>query len=385
MKILDRYILREIWYSFFASLLAMTCVLLLGLIMQLMDLMVNKGVSIFDIAKLVLFLMPYFLIFTIPISLLLSILIGLGRLSADNEITVLKGAGISIYRLLYPIFGASLAAFLLTLSLSLFFLPHSNFAMKNLLFSIIRHNASAGIREKVFNDNFKGLLLFANSIPAHGNFMEGVIISDSRESVEPSTIFAEKALFISDPESSRVSLRLENGSTHTIDLKKKSYRKMDFSSYDINLDMESPMTDTNRDNIKESTEMTTKELITKIKTPGLKEEIKRESIVELNKKFALPFSCLIFGILGLTLGIKVHKAARARGITIGILVMIIYYLFQLGGAALTEAGIISPWLGAWLPNLFFFTAGILLLFITAEETKLDLRTSDIINKFWRSR
>ena len=160
---------------------------------------------------------------------------------------------------------------------------------------------------------------------------------------------------------------------------------MDFSSYDINLDMESPMTDTNRDNIKESTEMTTKELITKIKTPGLKEEIKRESIVELNKKFALPFSCLIFGILGLTLGIKVHKAARARGITIGIIIMITYYLLQLSGAALTEAGIISPWFGAWFPNLSFSIAGILLLFITAEETKLDFRASDIINKFWRSR
>ena len=160
---------------------------------------------------------------------------------------------------------------------------------------------------------------------------------------------------------------------------------MDIIYYDINLAMESPMADTNRDNIKESTEMTTKELITKIKTPGLKEEIKRELAIELNKKFALPFSCLIFGILGLTLGIKVHKAARARGITIGIIIMIIYYLLQLAGAALTETGIISPWIAAWFPNLSFSITAIILLIITAEETKLDFRASDIINKFWRNR
>ena len=237
-KIIDRYILREISLPFFTSLLATTSVLLLGKSLKLMDLMVNKGVSIADIIKIILFLMPYFLIFTIPISLLISILIGMGRLAGDNEITVLKGAGISLYRLAYPVAGASFAAFLITLSLSLFFVPHSNHAMKGLLFNVVRQNAGAGIKEKVFNDNFKGILLYANNITADGRFMEGIIISDNRISNEPNTIFAERAYLISDPESLRVSLRLERGSTHAVDIKRRHYRKMDFSSYDKNLDME---------------------------------------------------------------------------------------------------------------------------------------------------
>lgn len=372
MKIIDRYILREISLPFFTSLLAITFVLLLGKILKLMDLMVNKGVSIADIIRLVSFLMPYFLLFAIPISLLVSILIGMGRLSSDNEIIVLKGAGLSLYRLSYPVAWASFTAFLITLSLSLFFVPYSNHAMKSLLFTIVRQNAGAGIKEKVFNDNFKGILLYANNIPADGRFMEGVIISDNRISMEPSTIFAERAYLISDPESMRVSLRLEKGSTHTIDIKRKHYRKMDFSSYDINLDMEAVLAETNRHKEKDSTEMTPRELMKKIRTYGLEETLRRELAAELNKKFTFPLTCLIFGLLGMPIGVNVRKSVKARGLTIGIVIVLFYYLAQSCGNALTETGKVSPWLGMWFPNIIFTIVGICLLVMAAKEDKTGM-------------
>ena len=367
MKIIDRYILREISFPFFTSLIAITFVLLLGKILQLMDLMVNKGVSVVNIIRLIFYLMPYFLLFTIPVSLLISILIGLGRLGSDNEITVLKGAGISLYRLFYPLAMASFAAFLITLSLSLFFVPNSNQATKNLLFAIIRQNASIGIREKIFNDNFKGLLLYANNIPAHGKFMEGVIISDNRITKEPSTIFAEKAYLISDPASMRVSIRLKKGSIHTVDIKLKNYRKMDFSSYDINLDMEAVIAETKGAKEKDSREMTAGEMMGRIRTPGLEEAVKWELLVELNKKFTLPLTCLIFGLLGMPIGVNIRKSAKARGLTIGIVIVLLYYLLQLGGAALTETGKMSPLPGLWLPPAIFTIAGLCLLAAAAKE------------------
>jgi len=369
LRIIDRYILREMLVPFFASLGIMTFVLLLGKILQLMDLMVNKGINLFDIAKLILLLMPYFLLFTIPISLLLAILIGLGRLASDNEITVLKSAGVSIYRLLYPLAGASFLAFLVTLSLGLYFVPYGNYATKDLLFSIVRQNASASIKERVFNDNFKGLLLYANHIPAHGDFMEGVIVSDSRIGEEPSTIFADKAYLISDPESKLVSLRLENGSTHTLYTRRKSYRKMDFSFYDINLDLESSLAEKSKKAVKDSTEMTPGELITKIKELGGDEVAKRDFLVELNKKFAMPLTCIIFGILGLSIGVTVRKATRARGLTIGIIIVLLYYILQLGGTALTETGKIAAWVGLWFPNLLFACFSVYLLIRVAGEKK----------------
>ncbi len=370
MKIIDRYILREMSVPFSVSLGVMTFVLLLGKILQLMDLMVNKGIKVFDIAKLVLFLMPYFLLFTIPISLLLSVLIGLGKLSSDNEITAIKAAGISLYRLSLPIAGASLIAFLVTLSLSLFFVPYGNYATKDLLFSIVRQNASAGIKERVFNDNFRGLLLYANHIPADGKFMEGVLIYDNRSDRDPGTIFAARAYLISDPESKLVSLRLEKGSNHILDIKRKSYRKMDFSTYDINLDLEASLVEKKRATAKDSTEMTLGELMVSIKASQVDEAAARELVTELNKKITLPLSCVIFGLLGLSIGTKVHKSARVRGLTTGIVIVLFYYILQLGGTALAETGRITAWLGSWLPNILFAAVGLYLLAMAAQEKTL---------------
>ena len=160
-KIINRYILKEISIPFFLTLFVFTFILLMGKILQLMDLMVNKGVSFIDISKLILFLMPSFLVFTIPTAFLISILIGLGRLSGDNEITVFKASGISLYQLLFPIAVASLIAFIMTAVITFFLVPHSNYATRNLLFDIARQKASIGIKEKVFNDDFKDLVLYA--------------------------------------------------------------------------------------------------------------------------------------------------------------------------------------------------------------------------------
>jgi len=103
LKILNRYILKEITLPFLMTILVFTFVLLIGKILQITDLMVNKGVNVLTVVKIVLFILPSFLTVTIPISLLIAVLIGLGRLSSDNEITAMKASGISLYQLLLPI------------------------------------------------------------------------------------------------------------------------------------------------------------------------------------------------------------------------------------------------------------------------------------------
>ena len=106
--------------------------------------------------------------FTIPIALLIAILIAMGRLSADNEITVLKASGVSLMQLYYPVAIASLITFTLTIIIGYFLVPQSNFATKRLLFNIAQQNASIGIKEKVFNADFKGIVLYAEKIPLDG-------------------------------------------------------------------------------------------------------------------------------------------------------------------------------------------------------------------------
>jgi lipopolysaccharide export system permease protein len=371
-KIIDRYILKEIAYPFFLILFVLTFVLLMGKIIQLMDLMVNKGVSFIDISKLFLLLTPSFLILTIPISLLISILIGLGRLSGDNELTILKASGMSLYKLLGPVAVASLIAFIITAVTSLFLVPHSKYATKNLLFNVAKKKASVGIKEKVFNDDFKGILLYAESIPVHGDYMNGVIISDTRISKEPSTIIAQKAFLISDPSLMTLTLRLENGSTHMVEKTLKNYRKMDFSSYDVNLDIESSISEARKVNAKDSTEMTIWELSQKLKTAGLEDAVFREMAIEFYKTITTPLSCIVFGILGIPLSIRAHRAVRARGFTLGLIIVFIYYIMRLGGEALVETGRLSPLIGTWSPNIIFCIVGFYLFIRAANDRPIRI-------------
>ena len=369
-RLINRYILKEIALPFVMILFVLTFVLVMGKILQLMDLMINKGVGLGDIALLMLFLMPSFLMFTIPISLLIAILIGIGRLSGDNEITILKMSGVSLYQMSAPVAVAAVIAFMMTAANTLFLVPYGNVATKNLLFSLAQKKASIGIREKVFIDDFRGVLLYAAKIPVHGDFLEGVLVEDSRISQQPSTIIARKAYFISDPSTRVVTLRMEDGSTHTVDPGQKRYQKMDFHFYDVRLDFASSLSDEGKTPEKTSTEMTVTELARSMKKPGVKDEVLREMAIELNKKLTIPLSCLVFGLLGLPLGIRHHRSVRSRGFTIGLAVVLVYYLLRLNGEALVETGRLSPVIGTWAPNVIFAVAGAVLFFLRASETPL---------------
>jgi len=371
-KIIDRYILKEIAFPFFMILFILTFVLLMGKILQLMDLMVNKGIRVTDIALLIIYLMPSFLLFTIPISLFVAIMMGLGRLSGDNELLVMKAAGMSLYRLARPVFVAVGACFLLTALTSYYLAPHGNFAVKSLLFDLARQKAGAGIKEKVFNDEFSGILLYADKVPVNGEFMSGVLISDTRNTTEQRTIIADRAYLIADPKAMTVTLRLENGASHSVDRSLNNYRRMDFGRYDLKLDLGGAMSGDVR-KTKASTEMTVGEMVKQMQDRKLKDADLRELAIEINKKFSIPVSTLVFGVLGIPLGIRKHRTAKYWGFTIGLAVVIVYYLLRLGGEALAETGRLTPFLGAWLPNFALGVAGIWLFLRAAAEKPLLFR------------
>ena len=368
-KIINRYIFKEIAFPFIIILFVLTFVLLMGKILQIMDLIINKGVSVFSIAKIIVCLLPSFMLFTIPIALLIAILIAMGRLSADNEITALKNAGVSLAQMYYPVAIASLITFILTILISYFLVPHSNFATKRLLFNIAQQNASIGIKEKVFNADFKDFLIYAEKIPVNQDYLEGVIVSDNRMLGEQNTILAKKAILVSDAESMTVKLKLEDGSIHTVSSDLKHYRKIDFKSYDINLDLSTALANLDKAS-KSSTEMTMTELLERMKKPGLDKAAVRELAIEVHKKFSIPLSCLFFGLLALPLGIRSHRSVKSRGFAVGLIVVASYYLLRIGGEALAETGYLSPVIGVWAPNFLFALVGICLLYTANREISL---------------
>ena len=382
-KIINLYIFKEITSIFFIILFTLTFVLLMGNILQIMDLMVNKGISFLAIVKLIIFLLPSLFMFTIPIAFLVSILIAMGRFSADNEITALKTSGVSLMQMYYPVAFASLIAFAFTIIIGYYLVPHSYSASKRLLFDLAQQHAAIGIKEKVFNADFKDILLYAEKIHPKGDYMENVMISDNRIKGEQNTILAKKAYLFADTDSMTVMLRLEGGSIHTVSSDFKKYRKIDFKSYDINLDLSTSISSANHSKTKD--EMTMNELLEKIKEPGLNEVALREFAIEVHKKFSIPLSCIFFGLLALPLGIRNHRAVKSRGFTVGIIIATSYYLLRIGGEALVETGRLSPGVGVWTPNFIFALLGIYLFYMAYREISLlQIMKINLWRKVWEN-
>jgi lipopolysaccharide export system permease protein len=242
------------------------------------------------------------------------------------------------------------------------------------MFEIVRTKASVGLREKVFNDDFDGLVIYIDHIPpTEKPVMRGVIITDYRPEKrnppqEPLTIIAEEGWLVIDEAAQRVVFRLRNGGMHSMSRDMEKYQKIDFRIHDLQLQL----TETMIDPItvpKGLREMTLGELRAKaaeyqaqgVKTNG--------PLVEIHKKFAIPFAALIFGFLGISMGVIFHRGEKLVSFAISICIAIIYYVFLLAGEPLGKQGKVHPFLAMWSANIFFATLTIFLfLRVMTEKT-----------------
>lgn len=377
LKIIDRYIVKEITIPFLMGLVIFTFVLLMNQILRLTELIVNRGVSILVVLKLFLYILPSFLVVTIPMALLLATLMAFGRLSADNEIVALKTNGISLYRMIIPVIGVSFITYLITGFIMTTALPWGNQSFKSLVFNIIRTKATMGIKERIFNDDFDGLVIYVNEVlSSNSNNLRGIVISDSRTSKkalvqEPRLIVAQEGTLIPDSQSLKVILRLKNGSIHVLGKDKNTYNKTDFPSLDLVLNMQEGLMKEKRTKIG-FREMSIKELMAAIKEHKQKNIDYLSPLVELYKKFSIPFACLIFGILGTSLGVRTRRSEKATNFVISLGFILLYYIFLSAGEPLGKQGKISPLLSMWAPNIFFGIFTVYLFIKTANESSIKL-------------
>ena len=146
---------------------------------------------------------------------------------------------------------------------------------------------------------------------------------------------------------------------------------MDFSIYDVNLNLKMAAGEGEKATAKKSKEMTVWELSESIKNSGLKETAIRELSIEFHKKLSIPLSCVIFGILGIPLGMRKNRSGKSKGFTVGLFVVLIYYMLQLFGEGLGETGKLPPAIGVWAPNVIFGATGIYIFMLAAKEKLPD--------------
>src|SRR3972149_3913695 len=216
VKIIDRYIGRELFTSMSLGLGFFTFVLLTKSIPKLIELVLSKGVPLGSAARLLLYMLPPLLVLTTPMALLLAVIATYGRLAADQELTALKAAGCTLSRLALPAFGVGIVAMAITAASSIYGVPWAAQAFRELLFVLTRTRATIGIQERVFNDDFHGLILYTNRLDNAKGIMEGGFVVDTRDEKNPRTITARRGRVAPDDRQNTVVLELQEGSAHVI-------------------------------------------------------------------------------------------------------------------------------------------------------------------------
>jgi len=377
MKLVDRYIFRELVPPFFLGVLIFTFLLLMSQVLRLMELIVNKGVDVSAILLLIVYLLPSILVLTVPMSVFLATVVTFGRLSADNELTALKTGGFSLLRLSLPVAVFSLAAWALSSWMIISALPAGNQAFRVSMFEIVRTKASVGLREKIFNDDFDGLVIYINNIPQSGNpVMEGIFISDARAEKrqppgEPMTIVAERGQLIADAASERIVFRLENGGMHSISRDFKTYQHSDFRTYDLQLSIgdENSGSSTLPKGLREMTLGELRQKVIEYRKLGVQQWAPQ---VEIHKKFSIPFAAIILGFLGVAMGVLFRRGEKLVSFVISIAVAIVYYVFLLAGEPLGKQEQLSPFVSMWAANFFFGVATVVLFRKVLAETPFTL-------------
>jgi len=335
---------------------------------------------------LILFISPSFLIFTIPTSLLLGTLVSFGRLSGDSEITAFKASGLSLYQLFLPVSLFSLVACLITSLLVYYGLPWGNRGFKATLYLLATSKADVEIKERVFNDMFDGLVVYVDKVPVQGQKMEGILIYDERDKDKTNTIFAREGLIINNPKAQEVILTLKNGDVQRYDPKANLFQKVQFDSYDLKLELAKAFAliwKKLRDY-----ELSVDEIQEKIKT--LKKEGKDATHyeIELHKRYAIPFACIVFGLIGVPLGIQPRRSGKSFGFIFSILILLAYYISLIFFEGLATRKTVPPFWVGWAPNFLYGGLGIYLLIKATRESPFKpavwlTEGIDFLQKRWK--
>jgi lipopolysaccharide export system permease protein len=366
IKITSRYIFREMVPPFFLNLLVLTFLLLMGKILKLTNLIVSQRVELSSVILMLVYSMPYFLIFVIPMSGMLAILLAFLRLSNDNEIVALKASGISVYRLLPPVFIFCLIGYLATTFVSIYGLPWGTSSFKRLAFEVSRSHADIALKERTFIDSFKGVILYVNKIDVRDRALNDVFVVDKQDPYLVSTIVARKGKLFSDPERLLWLLRLYDGSINQVNRERRSVHTLDFDTYDFSLDLGRTIS-TKGSGPKDEKEMSLGELRQSLREGEKKDVQYYLTLLQYHKKFSIPFACFVLGLVAVPLGIQFKTAKRSSGIVLGLLFFFLYYVLLAAGWSLGETGTYPPLVGMWVPNLVLGAIGLYLMFVTAKE------------------
>lgn len=426
MKILDKYILKENIKPFVVSLLVTTFVMLLDRIIDLLNLIIDKNLDFISIVSIFGLSLPFMLALTIPMAVLLASIMSFGRLSVDNELIACKACGINIYSLMRPLVLATLFLSFFMVFFNNSILPETNHQLKNLMIKVNYRRPVTAIIPGTFN-TMKNYTIYAKE--RVNDELHDIVIYNTEKNKYPITIFAKSGKVELKNGGNSLQAFLYNGQMHERDAQNPDkYTMTRFKAFTLNLpdlgykineessdyrgdrelssramkkiiaerekSIESVQLEINEINKQiaklqpdsTSSRLVQRELkkyynkltIKEDKLRGLQKDIRKYE-VEIHKKYAIAFACLIFVLIGAPVGMMTRTSGVGMAFSVSSIVFLIYYGTLTLGEELADNGSISPFLAMWASNIIFAVIGIYLIIFSVKEMKF-INVTGFINK-----
>ncbi|MBI3544242.1 MAG: LptF/LptG family permease [Deltaproteobacteria bacterium] len=338
-------------YPFFGGFVFFMFVFLMFQVVRLADYFINHGVGLTLLAKMTVYLSAAFLPVVMPVSFLVATLVGFGRLSADSEIVALKASGISLLRMYLPVALLSIIVAACVFYLTYFFIPWGNREFKKTIVKLGNTKVVSNLKEGTFTEGFFDLLVYADKVDVAHNKMSGVFIFDDRDSKNPMAILSKTGEVIPLKTESELSaaaiLKLDDGSIHRSDIARNYYEKIDFGEYRIMLKVEEGRVD----EIKYAKTLDADDLKSQMTKFEGDYSRYQEYAIEYWKRIALAIAPLLFGVLGVGLGVVRMRSVKSNAIFVAFAVVVVYWGLHIMGATLAEKGAIPPFLAMQISNL----------------------------------
>jgi len=354
MRILDRYIVREVFRHALLGLVVFTFVFFVPQLIRLMELFVRHSGSGAQVLKLFLCIFPAVFVFTVPMATLIGVLLGLGRMSADSEIIALTALGIGRRRILLPVGVLALTGAVVTLAMTTWLGPLALRTFRSLQADLITSQVSFALQPRVFDERFPRLVLYVNDVTASGTQWHGVFLAETGGEGGSRVTLAENAIVIAAPKQGKLELHLQGGTTHEFSREDADhYSVTAFGQSDWPIEFSGLAVAQPRQ--LNNPERSIRELLAD-NGPGW-----REARVELHRRFAFPIACFAFALIAVPLGAQPRRGGRAAGALLAVILISSYYLLSVLGAGLARQGTLTPAAGIWIANAVLFALGLTLM------------------------
>ena len=359
MRILTRYILREVISHALIGAAIFTFVIFMRDLARILELVVRNSAPIPSVAELFFLTLPTALTVTMPMAVLVGILIGLSRLAADSEVTAMRAIGLGSGTFLRVVAIFAIGAWLLALVNNVYIAPRSAAELSDLQDRLKSTQASFEVQPRVFYEDFKDYVLYVEDATSTGRaaVWKGVFLADLTNPAAPKITLSREGMVTSEgPDKLRLHM-IEGSSHETVPRSPDQYSISTFGESDIPIQL--PAANTQKNEATPASEMPTFQLLDAAK----KMEPQRSRIyqIEFHRRFALPTACLVLALVGIPLGLSAKKGGKSTGFVLTIALVFLYYLISLFGMSMARQGRLPIGPAVWSGNILFFIAGLILL------------------------